>query len=77
VIRIDRGVGMNQSLTMGYDSEALIKGLPVYPDDDDEILSTWEERARAWKEIDQRGAGRLMACSWAKNNTHHMGPDYC
>ncbi|PVF93203.1 hypothetical protein CPB86DRAFT_818985 [Serendipita vermifera] len=60
----------------GYDND-LIKRLQIYPEDEDEILETWDERTRAWEEIDRAGAGRQIACSLAKNAVHVMDADYC
>jgi hypothetical protein len=53
-----------------------IEVLHVYPEDEDEILATWEERARTWEDIDRKGAGRVMACSEAKKTYHYITKDH-
>jgi hypothetical protein len=53
-----------------------LEALQVYPEDEDDVLATWNERARQWEDIDRNGAGRVMACSEAKNTYHYISKDY-
>jgi hypothetical protein len=57
--------------------ENFLKILQDYPEDEDEILATWEERAKLWDEIDRDSAGRIKACSWAENAYHLITADSC
>lgn len=36
------------------DMQSLLESLKVYPDDEDEILSSWSDRALLWEGIDCR-----------------------
>jgi hypothetical protein len=47
--------------------DEFLKDLILYPENEDEILTTWEERACIWEEVDRNGAWRVMACDWAKS----------
>ncbi|CAG8686725.1 15798_t:CDS:2, partial [Acaulospora colombiana] len=42
-----------------------IEALKVYPNEEDEILSSWTDRALLWEGIDRNTAGRLLRCSWS------------
>ncbi|PVF93206.1 hypothetical protein CPB86DRAFT_128641 [Serendipita vermifera] len=43
------------------DMQSLLESLKVYPDDEDEILSSWSDRALLWEGIDLNSAGRLRS----------------
>ncbi|PVF99137.1 hypothetical protein CPB86DRAFT_757121 [Serendipita vermifera] len=53
----------------------LLTKLQHYPEDEDEILSTWKERVLLWDEIDRNGAGRLMRCRWSANAYERISAD--
>jgi hypothetical protein len=56
-------------------TEDWLKELKNYPEDEDEILASWEERASLWEEIDRNSAGRKRVCNWAENAHHHISGD--
>jgi hypothetical protein len=47
-----------------YNDERTLSDLQVYPEDEDEILTTWGKRILGWVEIDRNTAGRSMSCGW-------------
>ncbi|PVF93221.1 hypothetical protein CPB86DRAFT_129006 [Serendipita vermifera] len=57
------------------DMKDTMAALQVYPDDEDEILSSWSDRALLWENIDQNGAGRVMSCSWSKSTHENITAD--
>jgi hypothetical protein len=59
---------LNRSKT--YVEENLLNALQEYPEDEDEILATWEKRVNMWEEIDRNSAGRIRTCSWAEKAYH-------
>lgn len=52
-----------QNVPKEGNTQGLLEALQVYPEDEDEILSSWSDRALLWENIDQNGAGRVMHCS--------------
>jgi hypothetical protein len=53
-------------------AEGFLKSLQAYPDDEDSILATWEDRSRIWEDVDRKGTGRVVACRWAKEVEHRI-----
>jgi hypothetical protein len=60
-----------------YDKEEVLKKLKVYPEDEDGILTNWDERVRMWEDINRNGIGRVIACNWAKGAYHNITKDCC
>jgi hypothetical protein len=65
-----------ENIPKNYNKESILEHFNAYPEQEDEILATWEERARAWESIDRSGAGRLMTCGWSKNIYEHITAEY-
>ncbi|PVF92862.1 hypothetical protein CPB86DRAFT_716609 [Serendipita vermifera] len=45
-----------------YDDKAFLARLQEYPDREDEILNTWEERSMLWESWGKEKGGRRMGC---------------
>lgn len=44
-----------------------LEALKVYPDNEDGVISSWNDRALLWESIDRNSAGRLRRCDWLHN----------
>jgi hypothetical protein len=64
-----------EDIAEGLHKVESIEALNVYPEDEGDVLATWNERARQWEDIDRNGAGRVMACSEARKTYHYINED--
>ncbi|PVF94340.1 hypothetical protein CPB86DRAFT_713425 [Serendipita vermifera] len=61
-----------------YDEKAFLARLQEYPDSDDEILDTWEERKKLWESWNKGKGGREMSCeSQVAIDLKPMNQDSC
>ncbi|PVF93204.1 hypothetical protein CPB86DRAFT_128603 [Serendipita vermifera] len=47
-----------------------LEALKVYPDNEDGVISSWNDRALLWESIDRNSAGRLRRCGWLDNGEY-------
>ncbi|PVF93222.1 hypothetical protein CPB86DRAFT_790381 [Serendipita vermifera] len=64
-----------QDIPKGGNTHGLLEALQVYPEDEDEILSSWRDRAVLWEDIDRNRAGRVMSCSWSESTWENITAD--